>query len=176
MFSFLVINKLFPVKKKIKFNVLPPPLNDSIKHIYENDKMLIIIKDSTEFLSVIDQTEFSKNYKDISVDIDSSYQTKISDDIYQFKNLNSHKLNLNLVHKNFDFRFSSKKKKPNENLAFCGQLGLSNIKLDDSKRYGVFSISYTCCYINKCSAGYRIYIVKEKGSWKIDKIIPTWIT
>lgn len=168
---------LISVLDSIHFSVLPPPNNDSIKRIYENDKMLIILKDSTEILTAEDQLEFLKYYKNISVDIDSFYKTKIDRNLIKFKNLNSHKLELKLSDDKYTFKLSSQqeiKSLNDKSKFFCGELGLSNIKLDNSKTYGLFSVSYNCCEKIKCGSGYSVFIKKVKNIWKVDKIITTW--
>ncbi|TBX64520.1 hypothetical protein EZL74_13000 [Flavobacterium silvisoli] len=170
---------LVPILDSIQFSVLPPPYNDSIKKIYENDKMLIVIKDSTEILSAEEQIGFLKHYKNTSMDIDSSTVTKINHNLIRIKNLNSHKLSFKLTDRKYIFKFYSelKENKLNDNEKFfCGELGLSNIKLDNSKEKGVFSISYNCCEKNKCGNGWIVYLKNTNGKWKIDKIIPTWIS
>jgi len=170
---------LLPVLDSIRFGVLPPPINDSIKNIYENDKMLIIIKDSTEILNSEEQINFLKEYKTSSMDIDSSYNTKINKDIIKIKNLKSQKLSFTLHDDKYRFMFSSELEKKNlddTELFFCGKLGLSNIKLDNAQTKGLFSMSYRCCDQYKCGSGWTVYIIKINNKWKVDKIISTWNT
>jgi hypothetical protein len=168
-------NIIISLLDSIQFSVLPPPYNDSIKNIYENDKMLIIIKDSTDILSSEDQISFKNYYKNISLNIDSSYATKTTRNTVKIKNLNSHKLSFKLSSKKYNFKFSSEVDNlKDKNIFFCGELELSNIKLDNSKKLGLFSVSYSCCEYNKCGSGSTIYIKKVKDKWIIDKIIPTW--
>ncbi len=170
-------NVLISLLDSIQYSVLPPPYNDSIKKIYENDKMLIIINDSTNILPSEDQLSFKKYYKNISLNIDSSYATKTKYGIIKIKNLNSHKLSFKLSSKKFDFIFSSEiENLKDKDIFFCGELELSNIKLDNSKKFGLFSVSYSCCEDNKCGSGWTIYLKKINEKWKIDKIIPTWVS
>lgn len=168
---------LLTIIDSIQFSVLPPPYNDSIKKIYESDKMLIVIKDSTEILSAEEQIGFLKHYKNSSMEIDSSAYTKIDHNLIRVKNLNSHKLSFKLTDKKYNFKFYSELKgnkiNPKE-IFFCGELGLSNIKLDNNKQKGLFSISYQCCEKNRCGSGWVVYIIKKDGKWKIDKLTPTW--
>ncbi|WP_264512500.1 hypothetical protein [Flavobacterium sp. N1719] len=170
---------LVPILDSIQFGILPPPNNDSIKKIYENDKMLIIIKDSTEILSVEDQLGFLEYNNNSSMEIDSSAQTKIDHNLISVRNLNAHKLSFKLTDNKYIFKFYSELKanKINQNeIFFCGELGLSNIKLDKTKQKGLFSISYQCCEKNMCGIGWVVYIIKKDGKWNIDKLIPTWIS
>lgn len=98
---------LISVLDSIRFSVLPPPINDSTENIYKNDKMLIIIKDSTEILTSEDQINFLKKYKPSSMDIDSSYSTPIYKNIVKIKNLKSQKLTFSLADEKYLFKFSS---------------------------------------------------------------------
>lgn len=169
-----IYNQVVPsVLDSIKFSVLPPPPNDSVAEVYEQVKMLIIVNDSTQILTKEDQIKFSRDYKNISVTIDSSYQTDIGDGWYAFKNVYAQKLHLKLMHPKLVFRYASEGKRPDDNLEFCGQLGLSTIKFDASKQYGVFSVSYDGCQGEE-GMGCSVYIVKREGLWKLDKIIPEW--
>ncbi|MFN5774023.1 hypothetical protein, partial [Flavobacterium sp.] len=164
---------LLTIIDSIQFSVLPPPYNDSIKKIYESDKMLIVIKDSTEILSAEEQIGFLKHYKNSSMEIDSSAYTKIDHNLIRVKNLNSHKLSFKLTDKKYNFKFYSELKRNKINpkeIFFCGELGLSNIKLDNNKQKGLFSISYQCCEKNRCGSGWVVYIIKKDGKWKIDKL------
>lgn len=164
------------VLDKIYLSIFPPPQNDSMINLYENGKLLIIIKDSLEIISKEDQIRFSKYYKDISVTIDSSYQTKLDDSWYESKSLNSHKIKLNLENEKYNFKFDSDSHNlTNNEKLYCGKIGLSEIKLDVSKQYALYSISYNCCDRISCGNGWNVYLRKSNDSWKIDKIIRTWI-
>lgn len=170
---------IIPVMDSIHLSVLPPPYNDSIKQIYEREKMLIIIKDSTEILSADEQINFLKYYKNSTMAIDSSYETKVNANVIKLKNLKSHLLSFKLSDKNYNFKFSSEIKNQKLNTIetyFCGTLGLSNIMLDNSKKRGLFSISYHCCNEVNCGNGWTVYVVNINGIWKVDKLIPTWIS
>jgi len=164
------------VLDKIYLSIFPPHQNDSMINLYENGKLLIIIKDSTEIISKEDQNRFSKYYKDISITIDSSYQTKVDEDWYESKSLNLHKIKLNLKNEKYNFKFDSDSHNlTNNEKLYCGKISLSEIKLDVSKQYALYSISYKCCDTISCGNGWNVYLRKSNDSWKIDKIIRTWI-
>ena len=166
------------VLDSIHLSIFPPPQNDSMVNLYENGKMLIIIKDSTEILSKEDQIRFSEYYKNILVKIDSSYQTKVDDEWYETKNLNSHKVKLNLKNEKYNFIFdteSSTSNLPEGEKIFCGMIGLSDIKLDDSKQYALYAVSYKCCDRLNCGNGWNVYLKRNNNLWVIDAIIGTWI-
>lgn len=175
----LILESTLPtVLDSIRFSVLSAPYIDSLKNQYAKGKMLIIIKDSTEILSSEDQVRFLKNYKDASMDIDSSYQTKTSSGLVKIKNRNPHKLALTLSDKKYDFRLASQFREKGLNAkekVYCGELALSSVRLDDSKSKGLFSVSYSCCYQYDCGNGWVVLVTKTNGKWKVDKVIPTWI-
>jgi hypothetical protein len=57
---------------------------------------------------------------------------------------------------------------------FIGVMSFSKIKFDAKKENGTLNVSYDCG--GKCGLGYKVYLKKEKGKWKVVKIEKTWIS
>lgn len=118
----------------------------------DSSKLVIIIRDSTEFLMPYDQEQLSKHFKNINVKIDSSGITKINSEsiaLIRLKNLKARKLNLKkyLLNKKYDFKYASTTNKKEYDYMkfpdkpFGGILGFSNIKLDESGQFGIVTAS-----------------------------------
>lgn len=166
-----------------------------IKIAYENrlkrlkadpSKLVIIIRDSTEFLMPNNQLELSKHFKNISVEIDSSGITKINSEgtpLIRIQNLKAKKIDLKkyVLNPKYDFKYESKTNRKEYNpmrfpdKAFGGFLGFSNIIFDESGQFGMLSASFSCGMM-ECAQGYNIFIKRIRSQWVIDKIVPTWVT
>ena len=60
------------------------------------------------------------------------------------------------------------------NFNFSGVAYFRKIQFDTTKKYGILDGGFYCG--GKCGQGFRIYIKKENGKWKVDKINGTWIS
>ena len=57
---------------------------------------------------------------------------------------------------------------------FSGVAFFRKIQFDTDKKFGILDGGFVCG--GKCGQGFRIYIKKENGKWKIDKVEGTWIS
>lgn len=57
---------------------------------------------------------------------------------------------------------------------FIGVMSFSKIKFDNKKESGTLEVSYHCG--GKCGLGYKVYLKKISGKWKVLKTEDTWIS
>jgi hypothetical protein len=60
------------------------------------------------------------------------------------------------------------------NFNFSGVAFFRKIQFDKYKKFGILNGGFVCG--GKCGQGFRIYIKKINGKWKIDKVEGTWIS
>jgi len=57
---------------------------------------------------------------------------------------------------------------------FIGAMSFSKITFDESKNNGEIEVSFRCG--GKCGQGYKFYLKKENGNWKVVRKDETWIS
>jgi hypothetical protein len=152
----------------------------------DTSKLVIIIVDSTQILLPADQQELRKHFKNISVVIDSARLEPTKSNVKgivstNYKNVYARKINLpNSGNDKYIFKYASKIDKgvfdfsKNSDKAFGGILSFSSPKFDDSRKFAVIAVSFSCGQPN-CGSGYMVFIKKTGSKWVIDAIKPTWV-
>ncbi|NMH26976.1 hypothetical protein [Flavobacterium silvaticum] len=175
-------NELYPqllpqLLDSIHLSELPPPANDSVDKSYQDKEFTVYLDRFTKLLTKEEQISFAKQYPHLEFEVDSSYLNK-EGGIISLKNPNPKKLVFALQSKKYRLKYTSQNNSDRiTDMFYCGKISLSDIKTDTSGVYAVFSVSHYCCRPEgNCGQGYTVFIKKTGRFWKIEKIVPTWVT
>jgi len=150
------------------------------KALLEWKKRSLEIENDTSKIIVAFEPRIKFNNEDLTEDFEkhfngSKLQKLQKEDSLEYK-VDPEKIKLNGKFKLMDLsRFPARDKiwKTKYNFNFSGVAYFRKIQFDTTKKYGILDGGFFCG--GKCGQGFRIYIKKVNGKWKIDKIDGTWI-
>lgn len=161
---------------------------DSTKATNEEKKALSVwkkryleIKNDTSKIIVAFESKIKFNNEDLREDFEKHFkgaklQKLKKEDSLEYK-IDIEKIKLKGKFKLMDLsKFPEKDKiwETKYNFNFSGVAYFRKIQFDTTKKYGILDGGFYCG--GKCGQGFRIYIKKENGKWKVDKINGTWIS
>ncbi|AZB00235.1 hypothetical protein EG359_11630 [Chryseobacterium joostei] len=123
----------------------------------------VVAFNTVNYMPPIDfSTGSTQKYKPANDSIWSFSLEKYNSSKYKFKNVSEQPFTDELT--------QWQKKYPK----FSGSLSFSKIYFDETRKTGVFEVTYFCG--SKCGVGYQVHIKKMKNKWKIIKVEHTWIS
>lgn len=155
--------------------------NEEKKALSEWKKRYLEIKNDTSKIIVAFESKIKFNNEDLRDDFEKHFkgaklQKLKKEDSLEYK-IDIEKIKLKGKFKLMDLsKFPEKDKiwRTKYNFNFSGVAYFRKIQFDTTKKYGILNGGFYCG--GKCGQGFRIYIIKENGKWKVDKIDGTWIS
>lgn len=155
--------------------------NEEKKALSEWKKRYLEIKNDTSKIIVAFESKIKFNNEDLREDFEKHFkgaklQKLKKEDSLEYK-IDIEKIKLKGKFKLMDLsKFPEKDKiwETKYNFNFSGVAYFRKIQFDTTKKYGILDGGFYCG--GKCGQGFRIYIKKENGKWKVDKINGTWIS
>lgn len=136
----------------------------------DTTSIVIALNDTLKLLEKQDYVSLQDHIKASSMPLDSMIEdnTRIidisrlnaKDKRIQFKTIDSFPKGIDFWRTQYDFYLSAK-------------FSFSRILLNIDKTFGLVHVGYVCGPY-KCGEGFLVYIKKEEGKWKIDRIEDTW--
>lgn len=154
--------------------------NEEKKALSEWKKRNLEIENDTSKIIVAFESKIKFNNEDLREDFEKHFkgaklQKLKKDDSLEYK-IDIEKIKLKGKFKLMDLSKFPEKDKiwgTKYNFNFSGVAYFRKIQFDTTKKYGILDGGFACG--GKCGQGFRIYIKKENGKWKVDKIDGTWI-
>ncbi len=155
--------------------------NEEKKALLEWKRRNLEIENDTSKIIVAFESKIKFNNEDLREDFEKHFkgaklQKLKKEDSLEYK-IDIEKIKLKGKFKLMDLsKFPEKDKiwETKYNFNFSGVAYFRKIQFDTTKKYGILDGGFYCG--GKCGQGFRIYIKKENGKWKVDKINGTWIS
>lgn len=150
------------------------------KALSEWKKRSLEIENDTSKIIVAFETKIKFNNEDLTEDFEKHFKGAKLQKLKKEDSL-EYKIDIEKIKLKGKFKLMDLSKFPENdkiwgtkyNFNFSGLVYFRKIHFDATKNYGILDGGFLCG--GKCGQGFRIYIKKENGKWKIDKIDGTWI-